>query len=85
MSPVITRYLKDGVPIPMSAFSPDLMKMIPSQDKHRSKANLHRSLATNIYKTKDGRYYHTHGRNNYLKEGGRGAVGPVLLIIRWLT
>lgn len=30
-------------------------------DLHRATEDLQRVLATNIYRTKDGRYYHTHG------------------------
>ena len=30
-------------------------------DLHRASASLHRVLATNIYRTKDGRFYHVHG------------------------
>lgn len=33
-------------------------------DLHNAGSSLHRTLATNIYKTKDGRYYHTHGSLN---------------------
>ncbi|KAK3707851.1 hypothetical protein LTR37_011853 [Vermiconidia calcicola] len=33
-------------------------------DLHRATASLHRVLATNIYKTKDGRFYHCHGSMN---------------------
>lgn len=36
----------------------------PSTDLHRSHDGLHRTLVTNIYRTKDGRYYHTHGSMN---------------------
>lgn len=35
----------------------------PSTDLHNM-ATLHRILATNIYRTKDGRYYHVHGSMN---------------------
>ena len=62
MSPMITRYLKEGNPVPLDPFSPAIQKLIPSQDKHRTMASLHRSLATNIYRTKDGRFYHVHGK-----------------------
>ncbi|KAJ5596010.1 hypothetical protein N7450_002468 [Penicillium hetheringtonii] len=64
MSPMIARLIKNGKQIPFSLMSPDFLELFPSQDKHRSHANLHRSLATNIYKTKDDRYYHIHGNLN---------------------
>ncbi|KAJ5090280.1 hypothetical protein N7532_008964 [Penicillium argentinense] len=64
MSPLIAKHIKDGVPTPVNLFSPELQKLFPSQDKHRAHASLHRTLATNIYKTKDGRYYHIHGNLN---------------------
>ncbi|OJJ66153.1 hypothetical protein ASPBRDRAFT_666513 [Aspergillus brasiliensis CBS 101740] len=64
MSVVIARYLKDGKPVPVDPFSTDILKLFPSQDKHDSQKSLHRSLATNIYKTKDDRFYHLHGNMN---------------------
>lgn len=33
-------------------------------DLHRATADQHRIMATNIYRTKDGRYYHTHGETS---------------------
>ena len=33
-----------------------------NQDFHRVSGSLHRRLATNIYRTKDGRYFHVHGK-----------------------
>ncbi|KAJ5927851.1 hypothetical protein N7466_006807 [Penicillium verhagenii] len=38
-----------------------VVKLFPNTDHHRSQFSLHRQLVTNIYKTKDDRYYHTHG------------------------
>jgi len=62
MSPVIAQIIDaDGKPKPVDPFSPGLLNVFPSQDKHRAFHILHRALATNIYKTKDGRYYHCHG------------------------
>lgn len=61
---MLARYIKDGKPVPMDPFSPDMMKLFPSQDKHQSQSSYHRRLATNIYKTKDGRFYHIHGDMN---------------------
>ncbi|KAF2169345.1 hypothetical protein M409DRAFT_36218 [Zasmidium cellare ATCC 36951] len=37
---------------------------IKNTDLHRAGATLQRQLATNIYQTKDGRYYHVHGSMN---------------------
>ncbi|KAJ5755445.1 hypothetical protein N7533_004988 [Penicillium manginii] len=64
MSPLIARYIKEGNPVPMDPFSSETQKMFPNQDKHQSHASLNRSLVTNIYKTKDGRFYHMHGNMN---------------------
>ncbi|KAH8426493.1 uncharacterized protein LDX57_004228 [Aspergillus melleus] len=61
MSVAIAQYLKDGKPVPADPFSADLIKLFPNEDKHKSHGSLHRSLTTNIYKTKDDRFYHLHG------------------------
>ena len=39
-------------------------KYFPSYDIHRQAATSHRNSVTNIYKTKDGRYFHLHGSMN---------------------
>jgi hypothetical protein len=59
MSPLFASLVeKDGSPLG----GPDaVMQLFPDTDHHRSQFPLHRQLATNIYKTKDGRFYHTHG------------------------
>lgn len=36
-------------------------KLFKNCDKHRSTSSLHRIAATNIYKTKDGGFFHVHG------------------------
>ncbi|RSL98228.1 hypothetical protein CEP52_010411 [Fusarium oligoseptatum] len=41
-----------------------LAKYFPSWDKHNGHSTLHRVSATNIYKTKDGKYFHLHGSMN---------------------
>lgn len=64
MSPIVARHLKDGKPVPIDPMSSEIQKLFPSQDLHRSLASLHRTLATNIYKTRDGRFYHVHGSMN---------------------
>lgn len=43
---------------------PQIEKFFPNCDIHRSKATLHRSLATNIYRCKDGRYFNIHSDMN---------------------
>ncbi|OTB01271.1 hypothetical protein M426DRAFT_220774 [Hypoxylon sp. CI-4A] len=62
MTPMIARIVKDGKPVPLDVLSNETF--FKNQDLHRSHATLYRSLATNIYKTKDGRYYHIHGSMN---------------------
>ncbi|KAI5921703.1 CoA-transferase family III [Camillea tinctor] len=65
MSPMLGQFVKgDGTPVHMDPFSPETLSLFPSRDLHRSQASLHRTLATNIYKTKDGRFYHVHGSMN---------------------
>jgi hypothetical protein len=44
--------------------NPELEKFFPNGDIHRSHATLHRSLATNIYRCKDGKYFNIHGDMN---------------------
>ena len=41
-----------------------LDRYIPNCDKHRIASSFHRSAATNIYKTKDGKWFHLHGSMN---------------------
>jgi len=41
-----------------------VVKYFPSWDIHRQAATPHRASCTNIYKTKDGRYFHLHGSMN---------------------
>lgn len=38
--------------------------LIPDYDIHKMGNSLHRGAATNIYKTRDGRYFHLHGSMN---------------------
>ncbi|KAF3294222.1 hypothetical protein TWF132_003653 [Orbilia oligospora] len=64
MSPLLAQIIENGKPTPLSPLSPDMQRMFPSEDKHRSQASTIRKWATNIYQTKDGRYYHTHGSMN---------------------
>lgn len=55
-----------GLDKPMSVLenTAELYKLIPDYDFHKSSSSLHRSAATNIYRTKDGRYFHLHGSMN---------------------
>ncbi|KAI1752485.1 CoA-transferase family III domain-containing protein [Xylaria castorea] len=64
MSPIVSRWLKDGKPAQLDIFSLQMTRLFPDQDLHRVNDGLHRTLATNIYKTKDGRSYHIHGSMN---------------------
>jgi len=64
MSPMLAQFIKDGKPVSIDFISKDILDIIPSQDKHRAGASLHRKLATNIYKTKDERFYHVHGESS---------------------
>ncbi|KAI1423107.1 CoA-transferase family III domain-containing protein [Xylaria sp. FL1777] len=64
MSPLVGRWLKDGQPTPINFLDPEMTRIFPDRDLHRSADGQHRSLATNIYKTKDGRCYHVHGSMN---------------------
>ncbi|KAK2017372.1 CoA-transferase family III [Colletotrichum eremochloae] len=70
-SPLLAQLIgKDGkfAPMALMNFVPEAMKMFPETDKHRTAASLHRALVTNMYKTKDGRYYECYG--------GTGGINP---------
>lgn len=41
-----------------------LDELIPNYDFHKMSASLYRNCATNIYRTKDGRFFHLHGSMN---------------------
>ena len=64
MSAMLTGVLIDGVPTRPMASNPEVMKYFPSGDIHRSGASAHRTCATNIYRTKDDRFFHLHGSMN---------------------
>ena len=65
MTPFLTQVVEpNGETKHIDAFKSKVMieHGFKSWDLHRAAASLHRALATNIYKTKDGRYYHVHGK-----------------------
>ncbi|KAF3061837.1 Succinyl-CoA-L-malate CoA-transferase beta subunit [Daldinia childiae] len=64
MSPFVARVVKDGSPARINLFSKEISKWFPNHDLHRAAGSHHRTLATNIYKTKDGQFYHIHGSMN---------------------
>lgn len=64
MSPFLTqRVSEDGRIEKVDAFKAGEMERLGfrSTDLHRATADWQRILATNIYRTGDGRFYHTHG------------------------
>ncbi|KAK2772124.1 putative alpha methylacyl-CoA racemase [Colletotrichum kahawae] len=64
MTPMIASVVQDGKRIPFGPMSPGTQQLFPNEDKHRAVDGLHRTLATNIYKTRDDRFYHIHGSIN---------------------
>lgn len=50
--------------ISMSAHREKLYDLIPNYDFHEMGSNLYRHCVTNIYRTKDGRFFHLHGSMN---------------------
>lgn len=48
----------------ITPFGGGIEKYFPSWDFHRQAATPHRASCTNIYKTKDGRFFHLHGSMN---------------------
>lgn len=57
MSAIVAQLHKQGKPLDPAS----TVEYFPNCDKHGAASTLHRSSATNIYKTKDGRFFHTHG------------------------
>jgi hypothetical protein len=51
-------------PITIAKNVDKLDALIPNYDYHQSTSSLWRTAATNIYRTKDGRYFHLHGSMN---------------------
>ncbi|KAI3318366.1 CoA-transferase family III [Xylariaceae sp. AK1471] len=64
MSPLVSKFLQDGQPTTIDLFGAEMAQLFPSRDLHRSSEGQHRALATNIYRTKDNRFYHVHGSMN---------------------
>jgi hypothetical protein len=66
MSPMIARMIDDqnGEVKQVPWGSKEMHRIFPNRDLHRASASVHRTLATNIYRTKDGRFYHCHGSMN---------------------
>ncbi|KAI1357860.1 CoA-transferase family III [Xylaria arbuscula] len=64
MSPLVSKWLDDGKPTQIDLFGSEMARVFPNRDLHKSTEGLHRILATNIYKTKDNRFYHVHGSMN---------------------
>lgn len=63
MSPALARLLdENGTASPTNAIDPDTLKPVRSEDKLRPRESLHRMMATNIYKSRDSRFYHVHGQ-----------------------
>ena len=62
MSTLLVTIDPDGEKIRLS--DPGVTKYFPSWDIHRQSATFHRESCTNIYKTKDGRFFHLHGSMN---------------------
>lgn len=61
-SPLLTQVIKDGKSVLCALFDPKAVGLFPGADLHRSQASPQRRLATNIYKTRDGTFYHCHGK-----------------------
>jgi hypothetical protein len=62
MSTLLWKIDPEGAKI--RALSSESEIYFPSYDIHRQQATPHRNACTNIYKTKDGRYFHLHGSMN---------------------
>ena len=65
MTPFLMKVVNDsGEPVTLDVWNPEQSAGygFRNTDLHRATADLHRVLATNIYETKDGRFYHAHGK-----------------------
>jgi len=64
MTPLIAQIVgEDGKPKPFNPIDPSTRNIIPTYDKYDS-LDMYRGLATNIYRTKDNRFFHLHGSMN---------------------
>lgn len=66
MSTLIWQLDPDGKALSLGSLSTpegikEFSKYFPNCDKHNAGSSFHRIVATNIYKTKDGRFFHLHG------------------------
>lgn len=66
MSPFLAQVVGGGSTDASNLWDPRTVEKIgiKNTDLHRAGATPQRALATNIYRTKDGRYYHVHGSMN---------------------
>ncbi|KAM4057777.1 coA-transferase family III domain-containing protein [Hirsutella rhossiliensis] len=65
LSPALARIVDETGPASSTGgISPDTLKPFRSEEERHSAESLHRIMATNIYKTRDGRFYHVHGSLN---------------------
>ncbi len=62
----------------------ELEKHFPNWDKFNSTASWYRMAATNIYKTKDGRFFHLHGRSLCF-DTNMGRKSPLTIVRKHLT
>ena len=77
MSPFLSQVLDDQRKAQDVVLDPKALEKvgIKNYDKHRATATLHQALATNIYKTKDGRCYHVHGKRSECGVGTGTDIG----------
>lgn len=63
MALVLTLYLTSVASLDgKTVFDPSIRDRLKDYDIHQSLGRRYRGLATNVYETKDGRFFHTHGR-----------------------
>ena len=81
MTPFLTKVIdSNGEESELNAFKAKEMVEygFKDWDLYRATSDLHRVLATNIYKTKDGRFYHCHGELRTLFSSCGKRSAPVL-------
>jgi len=64
MSTLIWSFAGDSPQMGLPKSSEKIDKYFPNYDLHKMQSSLHRSATTNIYQTKDGKYFHLHGSMN---------------------
>lgn len=64
MSTLIWKFANSDSTLSIFESAKEIHSLIPNYDFHKQSSSLYRQAATNIYRTKDGKYFHLHGSMN---------------------